>query len=201
MGWWGVNPWDGDSPADILCSLDDHRATCVARLLGVPPPPAWVWRRTEKHKKAQRVLDRYAAEWVKQWNFGAKPKRSKDGTIILTDPFDLWSLVGVVCKLLNAEVALQRGVVQWASDACEIIGADAEFCGSWRQPLVFRRSVRSVKFQLMDLLNKSESSFLFGTIESVVNKPLPRNKAQRGTKRKLGLVKKKTVKKEKSNGR
>lgn len=193
MGWWGVNPWDGDSPADMLCSLDDHRGACVARLLGVPL--------SRRMRGKTKRLGEHADAWVKQWNFGTKPKRAKDGTIILTDPFDMWSLVGLVCKLLRDDVALERGVVQWAQDACVTIEADAEFCGSWRQPIVFRRSLRSVKYQLAALLNKTESSMLWGAIEGVVNKPL-RNKAPRGTKRRpSGLVVKKTVKKEKSNGR
>jgi len=144
MGWWGYEPWDGDSPADMMISLDASRAACIARLIGVPI-------KTSKRRKEKAALTVYGDTWAAKWRLTGGT-RTKKGILVLEDQFDRWSIVGVVCSLLNADIGLERAVVGWARDQALLVAEDKEFVNSWRSPKAFRASVKRIVTQLSNIL-------------------------------------------------
>ena len=173
MGWFGHNPWDGDSPMDMLGTLDEQRSACLSRLVGVPISQ---WRL----RKSTVTLKKVADDWARQWSF-VGGSRMKKGRLVLDDRFDQWSVVGVICKVLNQDVALDRQVVVWAFDVAEDIWTDAAWCNTWKHPIAFRAAVRHVADQLATALDKTgKSTRVWATIEPALEPKRRRPAIKRG---------------------
>jgi hypothetical protein len=174
MGWFGHSPWDGDSPQDMLATLDEQRAACLARLVGVPI------RYGFGSGKHAATLKKVADDWARRWHIGGRFELTKKGPLILKDRFDQWSVVGVICKVLNEGVGLDRKVVTWAFDAAEAIWADDAWCNTWRQPAAFRSAVRLVADQLAAALDKKPwklaPMFVWATIEPAPEPKRPKRR-------------------------